>query len=47
MMFIPGMQQPGEEYGPVKAGSIDGTDSVPHDKGIKRAMQCVELELCM
>jgi len=44
-MFIPGMQQPGEDYSPVKAGSIDGTDSVPHDRGIKRAQACVDLGL--
>ena len=27
-----------EEYDPLRAGSIDGTDSVPHDRGIVRAM---------
>ena len=27
-----------EEYNPLRAGSIDGTDSVPHDRGIVRAM---------
>ncbi|GFW38526.1 hypothetical protein TNCV_3286431 [Trichonephila clavipes] len=26
-------------YDPLKAGSIDGTDAVPHDHGIVRAMQ--------
>ena len=25
-------------YDPLKCGSIDGTDTVPHDKGIIRAM---------
>eukprot|EP00026_Physarum_polycephalum_P017981 Phypoly_transcript_19396.p1 GENE.Phypoly_transcript_19396~~Phypoly_transcript_19396.p1 ORF type:complete len:191 (+),score=15.89 Phypoly_transcript_19396:62-634(+) len=45
MMFIPGMQQPGEDYFPIKAGSIDGTDTNPHDRGIKRADLCAELGL--
>lgn len=27
------------EYHPLKAGSIDSTDTVPHDKGISRAIQ--------
>ncbi|CAL1284291.1 unnamed protein product [Larinioides sclopetarius] len=26
-------------YDPLKAGSIDGTDTIPHDHGIVRAMQ--------
>ena len=26
-------------YDPLKAGSIDGTDTVPHDHGVVRAMQ--------
>lgn len=26
-------------YDPLKAGSIDGTDTIPHDHGILRAMQ--------
>jgi hypothetical protein len=47
MMFIPGMQQPGEDYFPIKAGSIDGTDTNPHDRGIKRADLCADLGLCM
>lgn len=29
-----------EYYDPLMAGSIDGTDSVPHDHGIVRAMEC-------
>lgn len=29
------------EYDPLKAGSIDGTDSVPHDRAIIRAMEAV------
>ncbi|GFS00422.1 U11/U12 small nuclear ribonucleoprotein 35 kDa protein [Elysia marginata] len=28
-----------ERYDPLKAGSIDGTDDYPHDKGIIRALQ--------
>lgn len=28
-----------KEYNPLKAGSIDGTDTEPHDKAISRAMQ--------
>ena len=28
-----------DTYDPLMAGSIDGTDTVPHDKGIYRAMQ--------
>ena len=28
-----------KEYDPLKAGSIDGTDTEPHDKAISRAMQ--------
>lgn len=27
------------EYDPLKAGSIDGTDTEPHDKAISRAIQ--------
>lgn len=27
-----------EEYHPIQAGSIDGTDTVPHDRALKRAM---------
>lgn len=27
------------EYDPLKAGSIDGTDTEPHDKAVSRAMQ--------
>jgi len=34
---------PGDTYEPVKAGSIDGTDVDPHDRGIKRAMNAVEV----
>lgn len=26
------------EYVPLQAGSIDGTDTIPHDRGIVRAM---------
>lgn len=29
------------EYDPLKAGSIDGTDTVPHDRAIVRAMEAV------
>jgi len=36
------MWHPGDQYEPVKAGSIDGTDDVPHDKGIRRAQKAVE-----
>lgn len=28
-----------KEYDPLKAGSIDGTDTEPHDKAISRAME--------
>ena len=28
-------------YDPLKAGSIDGTDTVPHDRGIIRALRAV------
>ncbi|KAI4477975.1 hypothetical protein M0804_012455 [Polistes exclamans] len=28
-----------KEYDPLKAGSIDGTDTEPHDKAVSRAMQ--------
>lgn len=28
-----------KEYDPLKAGSIDGTDTEPHDKAISRAIQ--------
>eukprot|EP01111_Echinosteliopsis_oligospora_P006757 TRINITY_DN2109_c0_g1_i1.p1 TRINITY_DN2109_c0_g1~~TRINITY_DN2109_c0_g1_i1.p1 ORF type:complete len:191 (-),score=40.73 TRINITY_DN2109_c0_g1_i1:54-626(-) len=45
MMFISGMQMPGEDYSPIKAGSIDGTDEHPHDRGIKRAENCVSFGL--
>ncbi|KAF1789686.1 Nucleotide-binding alpha-beta plait domain [Phytophthora cactorum] len=27
-----------EEYDPIQIGSIDGTDTTPHDKGLVRAM---------
>ena len=27
------------EYNPLMAGSIDGTDTKPHDRGIVRAMK--------
>lgn len=27
------------EYDPLRAGSIDGTDTTPHDRGIVRAMR--------
>lgn len=27
-----------KEYNPLKAGSIDGTDTQPHDKAVSRAM---------
>ena len=29
------------EYDPIKAGSIDGTDSEPHDNAIIRALNCI------
>ncbi|GJP56456.1 hypothetical protein CLOM_g15526 [Closterium sp. NIES-68] len=32
-----------EEYHPVQAGSIDGTDTRPHDRGIKRALMARRL----
>ena len=28
-------------YSPLKAGSIDGTDTVPHDRAVVRAMTAV------
>jgi U11/U12 small nuclear ribonucleoprotein SNRNP35 len=28
-----------EQYDPVRIGSIDGTDTVPHDKGLVRALE--------
>lgn len=36
------------EYIPLQAGSIDGTDTVPHDHGIVRAMaaKCKPLLWC-
>lgn len=35
-----------ERYHPVQAGSIDGTDTAPHDRGIKRALQAYKSGLC-
>lgn len=29
----------GDEYNPIVAGSIDGTDTTPHDNAIKRASE--------
>lgn len=30
--------EPGDTYDPIVAGSIDGTDTKPHDNGIVRAL---------
>ncbi|CAI5972246.1 unnamed protein product [Closterium sp. NIES-64] len=35
-----------EEYHPVQAGSIDGTDTRPHDRAIKRALLARRLAAC-
>ncbi|KAL8553785.1 hypothetical protein ACS0TY_002174 [Phlomoides rotata] len=29
-----------ERYHPIQAGSIDGTDTLPHDRGVHRALLC-------
>lgn len=29
-----------KEYDPIQVGSMDGNDTKPHDKAIKRAMTC-------
>ncbi|XP_076355846.1 U11/U12 small nuclear ribonucleoprotein 35 kDa protein-like isoform X3 [Tachypleus tridentatus] len=43
MMFSQSQWSPyAKEYIPLQAGSIDGTDTVPHDHGIVRAMQFFE-----
>ena len=31
------------KYDPLKAGSIDGTDTIPHDRGIVRALKSTYL----
>jgi len=35
-----------KEYEPVKIGSIDGTDTEPHDHGIVRALNCTYYTNC-
>lgn len=47
MDYIPGMWMPGDTYEPCAAGSIDGTDDVPHDRGIRRAMIAADVKKCM
>lgn len=36
-----------ENYHPIQAGSIDGTDILPHDNAIYRALLCSSAGLCM
>lgn len=33
-------------YHPIQAGSIDGTDTVPHDNAVSRALVVKDLKLC-
>ena len=33
----PAVYQAGDCYDPIVAGSIDGTDEIPHDKALERA----------
>lgn len=35
---MPKIYEATETYSPIEAGSIDGTDSTPHDHGLVRAM---------
>lgn len=35
-----------ESYHPIQAGSIDGTDILPHDNAIYRALLCSNAGLC-
>lgn len=35
-----------ETYHPIQAGSIDGTDILPHDNGVYRALLCSNAALC-
>lgn len=35
-----------ETYHPIQAGSIDGTDILPHDNGLYRATLCSNAALC-
>jgi hypothetical protein len=37
-MFAPGVYKPGDPYDPIEAGSIDGTDTEPHDHAVIRAL---------
>lgn len=34
-------------YHPIQAGSIDGTDILPHDSAVYRALLCSSAGLCM
>ncbi|KAL8540818.1 hypothetical protein ACS0TY_002149 [Phlomoides rotata] len=34
-----------ERYHPIQAGSIDGTDTLPHDRGVHRALLCSKAAL--
>lgn len=36
-----------ELYHPIQAGSIDGTDILPHDNAVYRALLCSSAGLCM
>jgi len=36
-----------DSYHPIQAGSIDGTDVVPHDNAVYRAQLCSSIGLCL
>lgn len=36
-----------DTYHPIQAGSIDGTDILPHDNGVYRALLCSKAALCI
>ena len=36
-----------EAYHPIQAGSIDGTDILPHDNAVYRALLCSNAALCI
>lgn len=36
-----------ESYHPIQAGSIDGTDILPHDNAVYRAQLCSSAGLCI
>jgi U11/U12 small nuclear ribonucleoprotein SNRNP35 len=35
-----------DAYHPIQAGSIDGTDTAPHDNAVYRALLCSSAGLC-